>query len=325
MSKQTLLTGIKPTGRLHLGNYFSVIKPVLDAKNSYDIFFFLADLHALTKMPKSEKTRADVEDLMLSLVALGLDHKAITLYKQSHIKEIPELKWILECLVTVPYLMRAHAYKDAEAKGEEVTGGTFDYPVLMAADILIAQPDFVPVGKDQKQHIEYARDMAQKFNHQYGTEYLKLPKELIDENVQTIPGTDGEKMSKSYNNVIPIFATREELTKIVMSIPSDSTPVDQPKDTSTNIIFKIHSLFLDEEDKRTLKEQYETPGLSYKVAKENLLECIWSYFAEAREKRAKLEKNFRAVEKAYQKGSKKVSRIAAAHMQEIRDLVGYGN
>jgi tryptophanyl-tRNA synthetase len=325
MSKKTLLTGIKPTGRLHLGNYFSVIKPVMDAKNSYDTYFFLADLHALTKTPTSDKTRTEVRELMIDLIALGLDHKAITLYKQSHIKEIPELKWILECLVTVPYLMRAHAYKDAEAKGEEITGGTFDYPVLMAADILILQPDLVPVGKDQKQHIEYARDMAQKFNNQYDTEYLKLPKELIDENVQTIPGTDGEKMSKSYNNVIPVFSTREELTKIVMSIPSDSTPVDQPKDTETNIISKIHTLVLDEEDKLTLKTQYETPGLSYKVAKENLLECVWNYFAEARERRAKLEKNFKAVEKAYAKGSKKVSKVAAQHMEEIRELVGYGN
>jgi tryptophanyl-tRNA synthetase len=167
--------------------------------------------------------------------------------------------------------------------------------------------------------------MAQKFNHHYESEYLKLPKELIDENVQTVLGTDGEKMSKSYNNVIPVFSTREELTKIVMSIPSDSTPIDQPKDTETNIIYKIHALFLDEEDKRTLKAQYETPGLSYKVAKENLLECVWNYFAEARERRAKLEKNFKAVEKAYAKGSKKVSKIAAKHMEKIRELVGYGN
>ncbi len=325
MSKQTLLTGIQPTGRLHLGNYFAVIKPILDAKNSYDIYLFLADLHALTKIPQSETTRENIKDLMMNLVALGLDHKAITLYKQSHIKEIPELKWILECLVTVPYLMRAHAYKDAEAKGSEVSGGTFNYPVLMAADILMLQPDFVPVGKDQKQHVEYARDMAQKFNNQYKTEFFKLPKELIDESVQTIPGTDGEKMSKSYNNVIPVFSTKEELTKIVMSIPSDSTPVDQPKDTETNIIYKIHALFLDEDDKRDLKAQYETPGLSYKVAKENLLECIWNYFAEARERRAKLEKNFKAVEKIFAKGSKKVSKETARYMEEIRELVGYGN
>jgi len=276
----------------------------------------------LTSVHNKEELEKRTRELMIMYLAIGIDPKKTLLYRQSRIPEVAELSFIFSSLVTVPYLMRAHAYKDAEAKGQEVNNATFSYPVLMAADILITGAEVVPVGKDNVQHVEIAREIARKFHTEFEMNTFVEPKELIDEKTEIVPGTDGQKMSKSYGNVIPLFAERDELEKIVMTIPTDSKGIDEPKDTENNILFKIHELILDEEGKIALKKKYETPGLGYKDAKLSLLEDLDAFIAPLREKKQYYENNFRKVEKIFQKGEKKMKKIAEAKMEEVRKKVG---
>ena len=243
--KKILLSGVKPTGRVHIGNYFGAMKQFVEMQNEHESYVFIADYHAITTVQDKEQMKQGIIDVALDYLAIGLDPKKVVLFKQSDVPQVHELNWIFNCITTMPYLMRAHAYKDAEAKNKEINVGLFDYPLLMAADILIQDADVVPVGQDQKQHVEYARDTAQKFNNIFcegksADGIFKLPEPLILESVETVPGTDGRKMSKSYGNVIPLFATNEEIKKAVMSIPTDSKGVDEPKDPDTNHIFNIH-------------------------------------------------------------------------------------
>ncbi len=231
---------------MHIGNYFGAMKQFVDLQNEYDCHIFIADYHAITTVQDKEKLTQGIIDVALDYLAIGLDPKKVTLFKQSDIPQVAELAWIFNCITTVPYLMRAHAFKDAEAKNKEVSVGLFDYPILMASDILIQDADVVPVGQDQKQHVEYARDTAQKFNRVFGDTF-KIPEPYIIETVETIPGTDGRKMSKSYGNVIPLFATDEEIKKAVMSIPTDSKGVAEPKNPYESNLFLIHKLFLQDE------------------------------------------------------------------------------
>jgi tryptophanyl-tRNA synthetase len=236
-TKKRLFSGMQATGRIHIGNYFGALKQFVDLQDEYECFIFIANIHSLTGLPTKETLLSDTRNLILDYLAAGLDPAKVTIFKQSDVPAHTSLAWIFNNFVTPAYLERAHAFKDAEAKKKEVNVGTFTYPVLMASDILLYSTDVVPVGKDQKQHIEYARDIALKFNNQYG-EVFKLPTELILEDVGTILGTDGQKMSKSYGNTIPLSATDEEITKAVMSIPTDSRGKDEEKnpDDFTNLV-----------------------------------------------------------------------------------------
>ncbi len=248
MSKKTLLSGVKPTGRPHIGNYFGAMKQFVDMQEDYNGLVFIADYHALNFIQNGEEMKQQILDLTLDYLAIGLDPQKTLIYKQSDIPEHAELAWIFDTITTMPYLMRAHAYKDAEAKNKEISVGAFNYPMLMSADILLYDPDVVPVGQDQKQHVEYARDTAQKFNFTFKKEVFKLPDVKIIEGVAVVPGTDGRKMSKSYGNTIPLFAEDAEIEKAVMSIVTDSGG-DVPEN-----VYAIHRLLKSEDELKPLYE-----------------------------------------------------------------------
>jgi len=281
MSKKILVSGIKPTGEFHFGNYFGAMKQNIDLSNSrdYESYVFLADYHALTTLHSKEdaiKLRENTHKAAAAYIACGLNGD--NLFKQSSVPEHAELSTIFNNLVTMPYMMRAHAFKDHEAKNKEVNVGLFTYPILMAADILIYDADIVPVGADQKQHVEYARDIAGYFNRAYEGEYFKLPEPSIIDSVGTIPGIDGKKMSKSYNNHIELFCDEDKLSKRIMSIVTDSARPEEPKNPDTNNIYNIHKHFLSESEDEILRSKYENASIeqpySYKEAKEDLLKSI---------------------------------------------------
>ena len=316
--KKRLVSGIKPTGRLHIGNYFGALKQFVELQEEYESFIFIANLHALTALPTQSDLQIDTENIVLDYLGAGLDPEKVTLFKQSDVPAHTSLAWIFECLATVPYLMRAHAYKDAEAKGKEVNAGTFNYPLLMAADILLYDADVVPVGKDQKQHIEYARDMAMKFNNAYGEEVFKYPEELVVEQTQIVPGTDGQKMSKSYNNIIPLFGTDEEITKAVMVIATDSKGKDEEKDTDELTLYQIHKLFNPSEELRTTYIQ----GLGYREAKELLIKDILSFMAPLRERRAKYEQDPKLVQEILLNGAMRANEVAMKKLTAVYEVIG---
>ena len=297
-----LLSGVKPTGRPHIGNYFGAMKQFVDLQNSgdYDCHLFVADYHALNLIQNKEELKQLTYDLVLDYLAIGLDPNKSIMFKQSDVSAHTELAWIFDTIVTMPYLMRAHAFKDAEAKNKEINVGTFNYPVLMAADILLYNTDVVPVGQDQKQHIEYTRDIAEKFNYTFG-ETFKLPEPIILEHVATVPGIDGKKMSKSYNNTIPLFATKEEITKLVMSIVTDSG-AGIPEN-----VYAIHKLVRSESD---LKDLYATNSGKYKILKDALIEDLDNFIKPLREKREELARNPDFVREVLMKGMKKANEIA---------------
>ncbi len=315
MSKKNLLSGVKPTGTAHIGNYFGAMKQFVDLQNSgnYQCHFMIADYHALNLIQDKEQMKNLTLELALDYLAIGLDPKKSVLFKQSDVSAHTELAWIFDTLVTMPYLMRAHAFKDAEAKDKEINVGTFNYPVLMAADILLYNTDVVPVGQDQKQHVEYARDIAQKFNHVFKTETFKLPEDLILKDVAVIPGIDGRKMSKSYNNIIPLFASREEITKAVMSIVTDSG-----SDIPANV-YAIHKLFKTEAE---LKPLYDANKGRYKALKDALIEDIDAFIQPMRERRAKLAQSPKKVHKILAKGAKMAKKIADEKLTATKQAIG---
>ncbi len=322
--KKILLSGVKPTGRVHLGNYFGAMKQFLDLQDKFESYIFIADYHAMTTVQNREELSQGIIDVALDYLAIGLDPKKVCLFKQSDIPEVHELTWIFNCITTVPYLMRAHAFKDAEAKNKEINVGIFDYPILMASDILMQDADVVPVGQDQKQHVEYARDTAQKFNRIFGKgeDVFKMPEPFILKEVETIPGTDGKKMSKSNGNVIPLFATSEEIKKAVMSIPTDSKGVDEPKNPSESLIFAIHKLLLEGPKLADLRTKYEKGGLGYKQAKELLIADLEAFIAPLRAKRDALARDLSAVKEILKKGGEKARSRASAKMNVVREKVG---
>lgn len=321
-SKKVLLSGVKPTGRVHIGNYFGAMKQFVELQNEYESYVFIADYHAITTVQNKEQLSQGIIDVALDYLAIGLDPKKVFLFKQSDLPQVHELNWIFNCITTMPYLMRAHAYKDAEAKNKEINVGLFDYPLLMAADILMQDADVVPVGQDQKQHVEYARDTAQKFNNIFQAEIFKLPEPLILENVETVPGTDGRKMSKSYGNVIPLFASYEEIKKAVMSIPTDSKGVEEPKDPESNNIFNIHKLLLNEAERADLADRYMKGGLGYKEAKESLIEALEAFIKPMRERREMLANDLETVFDILKEGGQRASMRAEKKMQLVRKAVG---
>lgn len=313
ISKKILLSGIKSTGRPHIANYFGAMKQYVDLQNEYDSRIFIADLHSLTTVQNKEELSQNTLDLAIDYLAIGLDPNKVTIYKQSDLPEVTEIAWIFNCITTVPYLMRAHAFKDAEAKNKEVNVGLFDYPILMAADILIHNSDIVPVGKDQKQHIEITRDIAEKFNRIFNVEIFKLPEPYILPSVETVPGIDGLKMSKSNNNHIPLFSTDEEIKKLVMSIVTDSNG-----GVPTNV-YNIHKLFRDEEYLAKLYKEHEG---KYKALKEALIEDITAFISPLRARREEITKDPEAVREMLKNNAKKLKTEVDEMMNKIREAVG---
>ncbi len=313
-SKPILVSGIKPTGYLHIGNYFGAIRQqVALAKEKYRPFIFVADYHALNFVQDAEKMRTYIRELVMAYLASGLDPQEITLFKQSEVPAHTELCWIFDTITTMPYLQRAHAYKDAEAKNKEIGVGSFNYPLLMAADILLYDASVVPVGQDQKQHIEYARDAAEKFNRIYKEDLFKLPEAYIPEEVAIVPGTDGRKMSKSYKNTIPLFADREEITKCVMGIVTDSSS-GHPEN-----VYAIHKLVRSSDD---LDALYKENVGNYKHLKELLIDDIDQYFAPLRKKYKEIKNNPHIVDTVLKEGRDKARAISEAKMERVRQIIG---
>lgn len=312
MSKPTLLTGVKPTGDIHIANYYGAIKPAVDLLNTgmYESFVFVADYHALNFVQNAGQMRQLSIDLVKTYMACGLNPNEVALFKQSEISEHTELAWIFDTITTMPYLMRAHAFKDAEAKGTEVTVGTFNYPMLMAADILLYDSDIVPVGQDQKQHIEYARDTAEKFNRTFGKTF-KLPKDHIMPDVAVVPGIDGRKMSKSYGNTIPLFVSRDELAKSVMSIVTDSSG-ERPEN-----VYAIHKLVKSEAE---LEPVYKEHAGKYKALKDALVEDLDAFLAPMREKYESISDD--EVSRVLAAGTEKARARASTKMEIVRKAIG---
>ncbi len=316
MSKKVLLSGVKPTGTAHIGNYFGAMKQFVDLQIAHpeaEKFFMIADYHALNFIQNGDEMRRLTLELAADYLAIGIDPEQSVIFKQSDISAHTELAWIFDTIVTMPYLMRAHAFKDAEAKNKEISVGAFNYPVLMAADILLYDADMVPVGQDQKQHVEYARDIALKFNHIFKNETLKLPEPLIMKDVATVPGIDGQKMSKSYNNVIPLFASREEITKAVMGIVTDSGG-----DIPANV-YNIHKLFKSEQE---LEPIYSANKGKYKALKEALVEDIDAFIAPMRERRAAIIANPAKIQEVLDRGAEKARAQADAKLKAIKEVIG---
>ncbi len=310
--KKILISGVKPTGAPHIGNYFGAMKQFVDLQSQYDCVFMIADYHALNFIHNAEEMRNNIINLAIDYLAIGLNPENSIIFKQSDISAHTELTWIFDTITTMPYLMRAHAFKDAEAKDRDISVGTFNYPMLMAADILLYDADIVPVGQDQKQHIEYTRDTAQKFNSTF-TETFKLPEPLIMENVAIVPGIDGKKMSKSYGNTIPLFATREEIEKAVMAIVTDSG-----SDIPVNV-YNIHKLIKLEAD---LKALYDGNKGKYKILKEALIEDLDNFIKPLREKRAAIANDVGVVIDILKNGAVKARERADKKLLTIKKNIG---
>ncbi|MFA6227832.1 MAG: tryptophan--tRNA ligase [Patescibacteria group bacterium] len=317
--KPILLSGVKPTNRVHIGNYFGAMKQFVDLQDDYRNYIFIADYHALNQLKDAKELSAYSWELIISYLSIGLDPKKTVLFKQSDAPQVCELQWIFNCLLPLPYLQRAHAYKDAVAKKREVNMGLFCYPVLMAADILMYDADVVPVGEDQKQHLEMAIDLANKFNHQWG-ETFKAPQPLIMKEMLII-GTDGDKMSKSKNNIIELFEPEESLKKKVMSIKTDSKGVTDKKDPEADNVFAFHKLF-SQPRLEELRQRYEEGGIGYKESKEILLNNILEYTAPFRKRRAELLKDKNYVLGILEDGAKRADKAAEAKMEKVRRAIG---
>lgn len=310
--KKRLLTGLQPSGQLHIGNYFGALKPFIDRHEEFESMLMVADYHALTSLKNPQELRKNTLDVVLDYLGAGLDPKQAVIFRQSQIQEHTELAWIFECLVTVPFLQQSHAYKDKVAKGLEANAGLFNYPMLMAADILLYDTDLVPVGKDQAQHIEYAREAAAKFNNAFG-EVFKDPKGIFLEDVATVPGTDGQKMSKSYGNTIPLFGTKEEITKTVMGIVTDSSG-ERPAN-----VYAIHRLLKTEAE---LAPLYEAKKGKYKDLKEALIEDLETFIAPMRERRNRYANDRASVDVILKEGNDKARAQAQAKMNIVREKIG---
>lgn len=317
-----VLSGIQPTGRFHLGNYFGAIQQYIELQHHEQAFYFIADLHALTTIHDAEELKQHTQDAALDLLALGLNPEEATLYRQSDVPEVTELTWLLMTVTQMSLLEKCHAYKDKISKGLAADAGLFTYPVLMAADILAYDSNLVPVGQDQIQHLEVTRDIAQRFNHLYKSEVFVLPEGHVLKETSKVPGTDGEKMSKSYGNTIGIFEKPKKLRKKFMSIKTDSTPVEDPKDPETCSVFDLYKLFADSEEQATLAERYRSGGMGYGEAKQTLFDKAMEHFAEARDRRENLEQNLGEVEDILQAGAAKARAKAKEVLNRAREACG---
>ena len=319
-----ILTGIQSTGVPHLGNILGAILPALEMANrpENDSFLFIADMHSLTQIKNGALLRENTYGVAATWLAFGLDHNRITFYRQSDVPQTTELSWYLSCFFPYQRLTLAHSFKDKADRLEDVNAGLFTYPMLMAADLLLYDAQFVPVGKDQLQHLEITRDVASRFNHQMGETFV-LPEARIKEEIMIIPGTDGEKMSKSRNNFINIFLPEKELKKQVMAIQTDSTPLEEPKNPDTCNVFSIYKLLATKEEVEQMKANYLAGGYGYGHAKTALFQLILEKFAEPREKFNYYINNLTEVEQILKEGAIKASKIAENTLKRVREKIGY--
>lgn len=316
-----VLSGIQPSGSLHIGNYFAMMKRMIEYQEKNELYYFLVNYHALTTITDAELLRRNTFEAACDTLALGIDPERAVFWVQSDIPEVVELTWLLCNVTPVGLLERAHSFKDKTAKGMMPNHGLFTYPVLMAADILLFGGELVPVGKDQKQHLEITRDIAIKFNNTYGETFV-VPEPDIQEEMALIPGVDGQKMSKSYDNTIDIFSDEKSLKKRVMSILSDSTPVDEPKDPDNSTIFQIFQLFLDGSGVDSLRQRFLKPGLRYGDVKKELFGVIWEYFLPFRKKREELANNRDHVFSILKRGAERARATAEPFLRKARENTG---
>jgi tryptophanyl-tRNA synthetase len=316
-----ILSGIQPSGTLHIGNYLGMIQPMVLSQEKGELFCFLANLHSLTSVFEGEKLYSYSTEALLDLLALGIDPDKSVFWVQSDVPEVTELTWYLNNVTPVGLLERCHSYKDKVAKNLPANNGLFSYPVLMAADILMYQTNVVPVGKDQKQHVEVARDIAIKFNMAYG-EVFTVPEPKIKEEVAVIPGVDGQKMSKSYGNTLDIFAPENQLKKKIMSIVTDPTPLAQPKDPDKSVVFAIYKLFAPKEKAADMEQKLRKGGYGYGDAKKELFSVLWEYFLPFRTKRVEVEKNLDYLSEIRKKGADKARAAGIPTLEKVRKLVG---
>ncbi|MGW8169041.1 MAG: tryptophan--tRNA ligase [Sulfurovaceae bacterium] len=316
-----ILTGIQASGKLHIGNYFGAMKPMIRLQEEHELFTFIANYHSLTSSTDAKALRQYTHDAAIDYLSLGIDPNKTTFWIQSDVPEVLELYWILSKFTPMGLLERAHSYKDKVAKGIPANHALFSYPVLMAADILLLDSQKVPVGKDQIQHIEITRDIAVKFNNEYG-DIFTLPEYIVEDELATIPGIDGDKMSKSYGNTIDIFMNEKELQKQCNKIVTSSTPLGEPLDFSSCNVYALASLFLDDNERKELQARYQSGLEGYGHFKKYLKELIWDEFAEAREKRAYYEANPHIVEEILSQGATKVKKLAQIKLRIVKDAVG---
>jgi len=318
-----VLSGIQPTGRFHWGNYFGAIKQYIDLQDNEQAFYFIADLHALTTVRNADRLRSNTMEAAIDLLALGLDPKRATLFRQSDVPEITDLTWILMTIMQMSMLEKCHAYKDKKEKGLPADAGLFTYPVLMAADILLYDSDMVPVGQDQIQHVEVTRDLAQRFNNFYG-ETLTLPESRVMDASAKVPGIDGEKMSKSYRNVIEIFEAPKKQRKRIMSIKTDSATLEDPKDPDSCSVFALYKLFTDESQQTELAARYRAGGMGYGEAKQAVHDAALEYFSEARECREQLATDTDTLNDILAEGALKAREKGKEVLERVQSACGLG-
>ena len=316
-----ILSGIQPSGKLHLGNYFGMMRPALELQEQGEAFLFIANYHALTSVEDPDFLRTCTRDVALDFLACGLDPQRTVFFRQSDVPEVTELTWLLSVITPMGLLERCHSYKDKIARGIAPNHALFAYPVLMAADILAYQSDVVPVGKDQKQHIEVTRDIAIKFNNQFG-ETFRIPEPSIRDTVAVVPGIDGQKMSKSYDNHVEIFGGEKDTRARIMRIVTDSKTLEQPKNPDTCNVFALYRLFASDQDRRTMEEQYRAGGFGYGSAKKALFGLMWDYFAPFRQKREELSKNMEYVESVLRDGARRARAEARRTLDVARRKMG---
>jgi tryptophanyl-tRNA synthetase len=316
-----ILSGIQPSGQLHIGNYFGMMLPMIRNMEKAELYAFVVNLHALTSVHDKEKLAMGTLEAAADFIALGLDPDRCIFWVQGDVPEVTELTWILSTLTSMGLLERCHSYKDKIAKGIAPSHGLFSYPVLMAADILLYQAEIVPVGKDQKQHLEVARDIGIRFNHIFGETFV-IPDPAIEESVATVPGIDGQKMSKSYGNTIPIFLEGKQLKKAVMAIQTDSTPVEEPKDPDACNLYNIFKLFAPADRLAEVRKLYVEGGAAYGYIKQELVDLIGDYFKEARERRTELLQDTESLKKILAQGAQKAREKAAPTLELVRQRVG---
>src|SRR5213595_3557213 len=315
------LSGIQPSGILHIGNYFGMMQPAIELQKQGETFYFIAEYHALTSVRDPKVLRENSRRVALDFLACGLNPERGALFRQSDVPQVTELAWILSTVAPVGLLERAHSYKDKLARGMTATVGLFSYPVLMAADILIYDSDAVPVGKDQKQHVEITRDLAVKINETYG-QVFKLPEPRINPDTQVVPGLDGQKMSKSYGNNIDIFGDEKETRKRVMSIVTESTPVEAPKDPERSTIVQLYTLFASDEEMARMRERFKKGGTGYGDFKKELFEKLWEYFSPMRKRREEILRDKSYIDNVLARGAKRANGIANQVMERVRAAVG---
>jgi len=319
-----ILSGLQPSGRLHIGNYFGMMQAAIQLQHEGDAYYFIADYHSLTSVHDGKLLRSHVRDLAIDFLACGLDPSKCVLFRQSDVPEHCELSWILSTVTPMGLLERCHSYKDKVANGIKPSHGLFAYPVLMAADILIYDSDVVPVGKDQKQHVEVTRDIAIKMNETFGEGLLKLPNPRIRDETAAVPGLDGQKMSKSYDNTIQLFEETAALKKKIMGIKTDSTPVESPKPVEGSSILALYKLVASAADYEQMVQDHLNGGVGYGDFKKRLLAAVTDYFAPFREKRAAIVADPAYVDRVLAEGAEKARAVARKTLSRVRDAVGLG-